>query len=116
MSTGVGGILAKGRAVALAAVATVAAVGAAEACPNYGSSPSFGTITLYNGFLPDPYVRNITAGGGYNLGSCGFNWSIIIRKPSFSNGSLSGEFIEPDTSSRKTRLAGGVLSSETFLP
>ncbi len=29
--------------------------------------------------------------------------------PSLSSGSLSGEFIEPETSSRKTRLLGGAL-------
>lgn len=44
------------------------------ACPNYQAPPSFGDIALSAGFMPDPYVRNITAGGRYDLAGClGFN-------------------------------------------
>ena len=53
----------------LAAVLAVAATGAA-ACPNWQAAPSFGQIDLNAGFLPDPYVRNITAGGRYDLAGC----------------------------------------------
>src|SRR5690606_806820 len=49
--------------------------GVAEACPNYSLRAAFGTISLPGGFLPDPYVRNVTAGGGYYLPNCGLNWS-----------------------------------------
>ncbi len=52
----------------------------ALACPNWQAAPSFGQITLSAGFLPDPYVRNITAGGGYDLAACqgfgGWNGSV----------------------------------------
>ncbi|MGE0459012.1 MAG: hypothetical protein AB7O56_12505 [Bauldia sp.] len=58
---------------AVAFAVAMAAAGAAEACPNYNLRAAFGTITLPGGFLPDPYVRNVTAGGGYHLGNCGFN-------------------------------------------
>ena len=44
---------------ALAAIATTAAVGAQD----YTQPPSFGSVRLNAGFLPDPHVRNLTAGG-----------------------------------------------------
>lgn len=54
-----------------AAVAAVLALAApATACPNYQAAPSFGDISLAAGFTPDPYVRNIQAGGGYDLAAC----------------------------------------------
>jgi len=56
-----------------AIVASVVAVGAAEACPAWQLQPSFGQIQLSAGFLPDPYVRNVTAGGQYSLSACGYN-------------------------------------------
>lgn len=53
-----------------AAVAAALVAGGALACPNYDARPAFGTIQLQAGFLPDPYRRNITAGGGYDLARC----------------------------------------------
>lgn len=51
------------KATILAAVAATLAVGAAEA-QNYNLRPSFGSVTLNAGFMPDPYVRGgIQAGG-----------------------------------------------------
>ncbi len=58
---------------ALAFAVIVGAAGAAQACPDYQARPSFGQIDLRSGFEPDPYRRNITAGGGYSLGNCGFD-------------------------------------------
>lgn len=69
---------------AAAAVASLA--GAAQACPDWQASPSFGQIDLWAGFTPDPYVRNITAGGGYDLAGCfGSNgWGgSVASKPDF---------------------------------
>lgn len=54
----------------LAALGAALAAGPALACPNWQASPSFGQINLVAGFMPDPYVRNITAGGGYDLAGC----------------------------------------------
>lgn len=54
----------------LAALGAALAAGPALACPNWEAAPSFGQINLVAGFMPDPYVRNITAGGGYDLAGC----------------------------------------------
>ncbi len=56
------------------------------ACPNWEASPSFGQIDLYAGFMPDPYVRNITAGGRYDLAGCfnSYGWGgSVASKPDF---------------------------------
>ena len=79
----------------LAALATLSA-GAAVACPNWEANPSFGQIDLWAGFTPDPYVRNITAGGRYDLAGCfGANgWGgSVAAKPDFDlywNGQSAG--------------------------
>ena len=58
----------------------------AFACPKWEASPSFGQIDLNVGFMPAPYVRNITAGGGNDLadrfGSNGWGGS-VASKPDF---------------------------------
>ena len=71
------------------------AAGSAMACPDWESAPSFGQIDLNAGFMPDPYVRNITAGGRYDLagcfGSAGWGGSVASR-PDFDlywNGSTA---------------------------
>lgn len=57
---------------------------AADACPDWRRAPYFGSVTINAGFLPDPYVRNITAGGTINLRNCGFNWyGYVARAPDF---------------------------------
>jgi hypothetical protein len=67
-----------------AIAASFAFAGAAEACPNWELQPSFGQITLNAGFLPDPYARNVTAGGQYSLAACGFNWQgHVAQRPDF---------------------------------
>ena len=53
----------------IVALATLVALPAA-ACPNWQAAPVFGQIDLYSGFTPDPYARNITAGGTQNLANC----------------------------------------------
>lgn len=56
--------------LALAAALAALAAAPAFACPNWQAAPSFGQINLQAGFMPDPYVRNITAGGRYDLAGC----------------------------------------------
>jgi hypothetical protein len=80
----------------LAAAAIVTGLAApALACPNWEASPSFGQIDLHAGFMPDPYVRNITAGGRYDLAGCfnTYGWGgSVASKPDFDlywNGSSS---------------------------
>jgi hypothetical protein len=56
----------KTAAFALAATA-VAATGAALA-QNYNLNPAYGSVELYAGFTPDPFVANVVAGGPVNVG------------------------------------------------
>jgi hypothetical protein len=71
----------------LAAAAIVAGMAApALACPNWEAAPSFGQIDLNAGFMPDPYVRNITAGGRYDLAGCfgSYGWGgSVASRPDF---------------------------------
>ncbi len=75
--------LALGLAAAIAV--TGFATSANAACPNYQAAPSFGQISLNAGFLPDPYRRRVTAGGGNDLATCnsvpGIGW--IAVRPDF---------------------------------
>lgn len=70
---------------AIAAAVTVAlAPVVVEACPDWRGQPHFGSIELWAGFTPDPYVRNITAGGTHNLASCGLNAAgYVTVRPDF---------------------------------
>jgi hypothetical protein len=71
--------------LAAATAVTAFATTAQAACPNWEASPSFGQISLNSGFLPDPYRRRVTAGGGNNLANCnsvpGVGW--IAVRPDF---------------------------------
>ena len=50
--------------ITLAAAGAVLAFGtSASQAQNYSLPPSFGSVQLRAGFLPDPHVRNLTAGG-----------------------------------------------------
>lgn len=74
------------RAVVAAATFSVPAVLAttAAACPDWQGQPHFGQIELYSGFQPDPYVRNVTAGGTQRLENCGFNATgFVTTRPDF---------------------------------
>ncbi|MBD3678915.1 MAG: peptidase S1 [Rhodobacteraceae bacterium] len=64
--------------------ALVLSVSQAFACPNWRADPYFGTIDLMAGFQPDPYVRNITAGGTINLERCFNGWTgYVTGRPDF---------------------------------
>ncbi|ADO42431.1 peptidase S1 [Ketogulonicigenium vulgare] len=75
------------RSRALFGAVTAALVGlatAASACPDWRGQPHFGSIQLNAGFMPDPHVRNITAGGTINLQNCGTNWGgFVTQRPDF---------------------------------
>lgn len=68
-----------------AAVAMLAAAGAAQACPDWQGAPHFGQIELWAGFTPDPYVRNVTAGGTTSIQNCGgAGWAgFVTTRPDF---------------------------------
>lgn len=57
----------------------------ALACPNWRGTPHFGSIRLNAGFQPDPYVRNITAGGTTSLQRCfsGGYQGFVTQRPDF---------------------------------
>ncbi len=57
----------------------------AQGCPSWNNPTVFGSATLNGGFLPDPYVRNLTAGGTVNLASCtNGQWSgWVVTRPDF---------------------------------
>jgi hypothetical protein len=73
----------------VAGLATAAALAlaplAAAACPDWQGRPHFGQIELYAGFTPDPYVRNVTAGGTALLSRCGFQNTpgYVTTRPDF---------------------------------
>jgi hypothetical protein len=68
----------------VALAATLGTVTVAEACPDWQLQPSFGQINLNAGFLPDPFLRSVTAGGGFNLGQCGFAYpGWVAARPDF---------------------------------
>jgi hypothetical protein len=67
-----------------AAAAVVALAAPAAACPDWQGAPHFGQIDLWAGFTPDPYVRNITAGGTQDLARCGLNAAgYVTTRPDF---------------------------------
>lgn len=79
--------------LAALAAAIVLAPGTLAACPDWQGRPHFGQIDLYAGFMPDPYVRNITAGGTHDLASCGLDAAgFVTVRPDFDlywNGSTA---------------------------
>lgn len=71
---------------AFAALATMIALaaGAAQACPDWQGRPHFGDIDLRAGFQPDPFIRNVTAGGTINLQRCINNTAgFVTTRPDF---------------------------------
>jgi len=74
-------VTAFGAAMAL----SVAAFGAAQACPSYNNPTVFGSASLNAGFVPDPYLVNLTAGGTVDLATCtGGQWSgFVVTRPDF---------------------------------
>jgi hypothetical protein len=71
-----------GAGLALAALTLSAP--AALACPSYNNPTVFGSANIPANFMPDPWVRNVTAGGRVSLQSCGFNWpGFVVSRPDF---------------------------------
>lgn len=69
----------------LAGLAATTVAAPAAACPDYALAPTFGHIELSAGFTPDPYVRNITAGGSTSIANCGgTGWAgFVTTAPDF---------------------------------
>lgn len=62
-----------------------AGAASAQGCPSYNNPTVFGSATLNSGFMPDPYVRNLTAGGTVNLSACtNGQWTgWVVTRPDF---------------------------------
>lgn len=73
------------RLLIVATAALLAMALPAAACPNWRGAPHFGQIQLRAGFLPDPYVRNVTAGGTHDLRRCfsGNHAGFVTVRPDF---------------------------------
>lgn len=56
------------KAILAAAIAFAAAP--AVACPDWEGRPFYGDIELSAGFEPDPYIKQVTAGGTIDLARC----------------------------------------------
>ncbi|MBL8542552.1 MAG: hypothetical protein JNJ63_01975 [Hyphomonadaceae bacterium] len=39
--------------------------------PDFNASPTYGTVSLSSGFTPDPYVTQLSAGGGFDASAVG---------------------------------------------
>lgn len=74
------------KSIVAAALLSAMGAGSVAACPDFNMTPTFGAINLSAGFLPDPYVRNITAGGSQNISGCGgYGWAgWVPSRPDFS--------------------------------
>lgn len=46
-------------------------VSSAAACPSYAGAPLSGSVSLDEGFLPDPVRHNVSAGGALDISACG---------------------------------------------
>jgi hypothetical protein len=55
-----------------------------ESMPNVGLDPYFGSLTIDNGFAPDPHVVEISAGGSIDLDvdDCSYGW--VGNAPDFN--------------------------------
>lgn len=72
------------RLFAVLSLVSAAFAAPAVACPDWQGRPHFGTVQLVAGFTPDPYVRNITAGGTNRLDRCGLNAAgYVTTRPDF---------------------------------
>lgn len=72
-------------ATATAAAILACAAAPAFACPDWQAAPHFGQIELSEGFAPDPFVKNITAGGTIDLARCmsGGEAGFVTTRPDF---------------------------------
>lgn len=71
-------------AITLAFAALGFAATSAQACPSYNNPTVFGSANIPANFLPDPWVRNVTAGGRVSLQNCGFNFpGFVVSRPDF---------------------------------
>ena len=62
----------KGLGVVFTAIAVVVLLASCTTTPDWSMVPTYGSVHLDGGFLPDPYLVDVVAGGGVDLSSLGF--------------------------------------------
>lgn len=71
-------------AAILAAAGVFAIPTGALACPSYNNPTVFGSANVPADFTPDPWVRNVTAGGTVALRSCGLDApGYVVSRPDY---------------------------------
>src|SRR5262245_6970649 len=75
--------------IALAIVAIP--LGRAQAQPDPSLKPTYGSVTLNAGFLPDPFTKDVQAGGELRTNLGGVN-AHVARAPDFSLQYTKGKF------------------------
>jgi hypothetical protein len=99
------------RAAGAAIIAAIAAGSAPAAAQDYSLQPSFGSIRLSSGFLPDPYERRLTAGGAIRAQDRFSNCrGYIANAPDFSLYYTAGSqdlFINVDSGADTTLVVNG---------
>ncbi len=81
-------------AAALAAALALALVSSPLEAQDWRRAPAFGAVTLYSGFTPDPYYRDLTAGGTLDAsraigGNC---YGSIANAPDFRMNYSAGSY------------------------
>jgi hypothetical protein len=69
----------------------LAAASAAQAQPNPNLKPTYGSVTLKAGFLPDPYVKDLVAGGELRTNLGGVS-AYVATAPDFSLHYTKGQY------------------------
>lgn len=81
--------------------------------PDYSQPPSYGTVSLYAGFAPDPYVVNLDSGGDIDAGQAigGSCRGYIARAPdvrlNYDAGSYLPLIISVDSATDTTLVING---------
>jgi len=99
------------RPAAAAGIAMALTMTASVSAQDYSLQPSFGSINLSSGFLPDPYERRLTAGGAIRAQDRFSNCrGYIANAPDFSLYYTAGSqdlFINVDSESDTTLVVNG---------
>lgn len=78
----------KKRALIVLVLAGVALIAGAQ---DWSASPTYGSVELSSGFLPDPYTVQLTAGGSVDLSGIGY-YGYVASAPDFDLYYEAGSF------------------------
>jgi hypothetical protein len=69
----------------------VALAGGAALAQNWQGQPTYGSVELKSGFRPDPFLRDVVAGGSESIEHLGF-YGYVAENPDFDLYYTSGPF------------------------